>query len=83
PLRSDARRRRELDAAVDKGADAEWAVKKSIEKWAEQFAARTDNYLHERAGDVRTRGPRLLFHLDESVQGPTAWPERFIRVADE
>ncbi len=28
-------------------------------------------------------GQRLLFHLDDSVQGPNAWPERFILVADE
>ncbi|VEB54603.1 phosphoenolpyruvate-protein phosphotransferase [Salmonella enterica subsp. enterica] len=34
-------------------------------------------------GDLRTLGQRLLFHLDDSVQGPNAWPERFILVADE
>lgn len=67
----------------DEGAVAEWAVKKIIEKFAEQFAALTDNYLKERAGDLRTLGQRLLFHLDDSVQGPNAWPERFILVADE
>ncbi|EHY9173540.1 phosphoenolpyruvate--protein phosphotransferase [Salmonella enterica] len=82
-LLSDARLRRELFAEVDKGAVAEWAVKKIIEKFAEQFAALTDNYLKERAGDLRTLGQRLLFHLDDSVQGPNAWPERFILVADE
>ncbi|ONF80990.1 phosphoenolpyruvate--protein phosphotransferase PtsP [Salmonella enterica subsp. enterica serovar Typhimurium] len=75
-LLSDARLRRELFAEVDKGAVAEWAVKKIIEKFAEQFAALTDNYLKERAGDLRTLGQRLLFHLDDSVQGPNAWPER-------
>ncbi|EAA8174301.1 phosphoenolpyruvate--protein phosphotransferase [Salmonella enterica] len=82
-LLSDARLRRELFAEVDKGAVAEWAVKKIIGKFAEQFAALTDNYLKERAGDLRTLGQRLLFHLDDSVQGPNAWPERFILVADE
>lgn len=71
-LLSDARLRRELFAEVDKGAVAEWAVKKIIEKFAEQFAALTDNYLKERAGDLRTLGQRLLFHLDDSVQGPNA-----------
>ncbi|EBJ0300689.1 phosphoenolpyruvate-protein phosphotransferase PtsP [Salmonella enterica] len=82
-LLSDARLRRELFAEVDKGAVAEWAVKKIIEKFAEQFATLTDNYLKERAGDLRALGQRLLFHLDDSVQGPNAWPERFILVADE
>lgn len=44
-LLSDARLRRELFAEVDKGAVAEWAVKKIIEKFAEQFAALSDGYL--------------------------------------
>lgn len=49
-LLSDARLRRELFDEVDKGAVAEWAVKKVIEKFAEQFAALTDGYLKERPG---------------------------------
>ncbi|MCW1900538.1 phosphoenolpyruvate--protein phosphotransferase [Klebsiella oxytoca] len=80
---SDARLRRELFAEVDKGAVAEWAVKKIIEKFAEQFAALSDGYLKERAGDLRTLGQRLLFHLDDSIQGPNTWPERIVLVADE
>lgn len=82
-LLSDARLRRELYAEVDKGAVAEWAVKKIIEKFAEQFAALSDGYLKERAGDLRTLGQRLLFHLDDSIQGPNTWPERIVLVADE
>ncbi|EGT3584262.1 phosphoenolpyruvate--protein phosphotransferase [Klebsiella oxytoca] len=82
-LLSDARLRRELFAEVDKGAVAEWAVKKIIEKFAEQFAALSDGYLKERAGDLRTLGQRLLFHLDDSIQGPNIWPERIVLVADE
>ncbi|MGP6937493.1 phosphoenolpyruvate--protein phosphotransferase [Klebsiella pneumoniae] len=82
-LLSDARLRRELFAEVDKGAVAEWAVKRIIEKFAEQFAALSDGYLKERAGDLRTLGQRLLFHLDDSIQGPNTWPARIILVADE
>ncbi|MGF7567416.1 phosphoenolpyruvate--protein phosphotransferase [Klebsiella pneumoniae] len=82
-LLSDARLRRELFAEVDKGAVAEWAVKKIIEKFAEQFAALSDGYLKERAGDLRTLGQRLLFHLGDSIQGPNTWPARIILVADE
>lgn len=54
-----------------------------IEKFAEQFAALSDNYLKERAGDLRALGQRLLFHLDDANHGLNAWPERFILVADE
>ncbi|MFJ2974360.1 phosphoenolpyruvate--protein phosphotransferase [Kluyvera sp. NPDC087067] len=82
-LLSDASLRRELFAEVDKGAVAEWAVKKIVEKFAEQFAALSDGYLKERAGDLRTLGQRLLFHLDDTTTGANAWPERFILVADE
>ena len=82
-LLSDTRLRRELFAEVDNGSVAEWAVKTIIEKFAEQFAALSDNYLKERAGDLRALGQRLLFHLDDSIQGPNAWPERFVLVADE
>ncbi|ENZ8141337.1 phosphoenolpyruvate--protein phosphotransferase [Klebsiella aerogenes] len=82
-LLSDARLRRELFDEVDKGSVAEWAVKKVIEKFAEQFSALSDGYLKERAGDLRTLGQRLLFHLDDTTQGPNTWPERIILVADE
>ncbi|WP_434638997.1 phosphoenolpyruvate--protein phosphotransferase [Klebsiella sp. I138] len=82
-LLSDARLRRELFAEVDKGSVAEWAVKKIIEKFAEQFAALSDGYLKERAGDLRTLGQRLLFHLDDTTQGPNTWPARIVLVADE
>jgi len=82
-LLSDASLRRELFAEVDKGAVAEWAVKKIVEKFAEQFAALRDGYLKERAGDLRTLGQRLLFHLDDTTTGANAWPARFVLVADE
>lgn len=82
-LLSDTRLKRELFAEVDGGSVAEWAVKTVIKKFAEQFAALTDGYLKERAGDLRTLGQRLLFHLDDTIQGPNTWPERFVLVADE
>ncbi|MFK3712824.1 phosphoenolpyruvate--protein phosphotransferase, partial [Leclercia adecarboxylata] len=82
-LLSDARLRRELFDEVDNGSVAEWAVKKIVEKFAEQFAALTDGYLKERAGDLRTLGQRLLFHLDDTIQGANTWPPRFVLVADE
>ncbi|RPH27231.1 phosphoenolpyruvate-protein phosphotransferase PtsP [Buttiauxella warmboldiae] len=82
-LLTDARLRRELFEEVDKGSVAEWAVKKVIEKFAEQFASLSDSYLKERAGDLRTLGQRLLFHLDDTIQSPNTWPERFVLVADE
>ncbi|MCS5881655.1 hypothetical protein LNP17_25355 [Klebsiella variicola subsp. variicola] len=71
---------------MPKSTKARWPSgrsKKIIEKFAEQFAALSDGYLKERAGDLRTLGQRLLFHLDDSIQGPNTWPARIILVADE
>ena len=82
-LLSDASLRRALFTAVDKGSVAEWAVKTVVEKFAEQFAALSDGYLKERAGDLRALGQRLLFHLDDTTQGANGWPQRFVLVADE
>ncbi|WP_437612830.1 phosphoenolpyruvate--protein phosphotransferase [Erwinia sp. V71] len=82
-LLTDARLKKDLFAAIDDGSVAEWAVKTVIEKFAAQFASLQDNYLRERAGDLRVLGQRLLFHLDDSLQGNNTWPERFVLVADE
>ena len=82
-LLNDARLKRELFAQIDQGAVAEWAVKKVVEEFAAQFASLQDTYLRERGSDLRALGQRLVFHLDDSIQGNTQWPERFILVADE
>jgi len=82
-LLSDARLKKDLLAEIDAGSVAEWAVKTVIEKFAAQFASLQDSYLRERAGDLRVLGQRLLFHLDDMIQGTNTWPERFILVADE
>jgi phosphotransferase system enzyme I (PtsP) len=82
-LLNDARLKRELFAQIDQGAVAEWAVNKVVEEFAAQFASLQDTYLRERGSDLRALGQRLVFHLDDTIQGNTQWPERFILVADE
>ena len=81
-LLSDNRLKKDLYAEIDAGSVAEWAVKKVIEKFAAQFASLQDSYLRERSGDLRVLGQRLLFHLDDSVQSTSTWPEKFVLVAD-
>lgn len=82
-LLSDVNLRRELYAEIEKGAVAECAVRKVIEKFAARFARLNDGYLKERAVDLRTLGQRLLFQLDDTILGPNTWPARFVLVADE
>lgn len=82
-LLNDARLKRELFAEIDAGSVAEWAVKQVIEAFAAQFATLQDTYMRERASDLRALGQRLLFHLDDTTQGASQWPARFVLVADE
>jgi phosphotransferase system enzyme I (PtsP) len=82
-LLNDARLKRELFAEIDAGSVAEWAVKQVIEVFAAQFASLQDTYMRERASDLRALGQRLLFHLDDTSQSNTQWPERFVLVTDE
>ncbi|PVZ82462.1 phosphoenolpyruvate-protein phosphotransferase PtsP [Serratia sp. S1B] len=82
-LLNDARLKRDLFTEIETGSVAEWAVKQVIEAFAAQFAALQDTYLRERASDLRALGQRLLFHLDDTTQGATQWPARFVLVTDE
>ena len=82
-LLSEPRLKKSLLAEIEQGIVAEWAVKVVIEKFAAQFLELKDNYLRDRANDLRELGQRLLFHLDDSLQGSNSWPERFVLVADE
>ncbi len=82
-LLNDARLKNDLLSEIEEGSVSEWAVKKVIERFAARFASLQDSYLRERAGDLRVLGQRLLFHLDDTMQGTNSWPPRFILVADE
>ncbi len=82
-LLNDPRLKQDLLARIHQGDVAEWAVKVVIEQYATQFARLQDPYLRERSLDIRELGQRLLFHLDDTLQGNNNWPERFILVADE
>ncbi|BAO00121.1 phosphoenolpyruvate-protein phosphotransferase [Candidatus Pantoea carbekii] len=82
-LLSDVRLKKDLFNQIDHGAVAEWAVKTVIEKLIIQFNKLQDQYLRERAADLRVVGQRLLFHLDDNVVNTNTWPEYFILVAEE
>ncbi len=56
---------------------------KIIEKFAEQFAALSDGYLKERAGDLRTLGPASAVPSRRQYSGAQHRPARIILVADE
>ncbi len=55
---------------IAKGSSAEWALRVAVDEYVARFRAMRDEYLRERAVDVRDAGQRVLRHLlgiDEEV----------------
>jgi len=48
---------------IDKGISAEGALKTVVHDYVQRFEAMTDDYLRERAADVREAGQRILWFL--------------------
>ncbi len=82
-LLNDPQLRQKMTGVIQQGYVAEWAVKVVIEKFSAQFSSLKDNYMRERASDLKALGQRLLFHLDDDLSTTNTWPDRFILVADE
>ncbi|MGL5007432.1 MAG: phosphoenolpyruvate--protein phosphotransferase [Plesiomonas sp.] len=82
-LLSDIALRKAMAEQLDQGVVAEWAVRKTFEHFAEQFANLSDPYLRERANDMRTLAHRLLFHLMDVPESEWNLPAQFILVTDE
>ncbi|MGL4957964.1 MAG: phosphoenolpyruvate--protein phosphotransferase [Plesiomonas sp.] len=82
-LLSDMALRKAMAEQLDQGVVAEWAVRKTFEHFAEQFAGLPDPYLRERANDMRALAQRLLFHLMDVPESEWTLPEHFILVTDE
>ncbi|MGL5044057.1 MAG: phosphoenolpyruvate--protein phosphotransferase, partial [Plesiomonas sp.] len=82
-LLSDMALRKAMAEQLDQGVVAEWAVRKTFEHFAEQFAGLPDPYLRERANDMRALAQRLLFHLMDVPESEWNLPEHFILVTDE
>jgi len=55
---------REVELAIEEElVNAEWAIRKVIDKWKKVFASLTDPYLRERGQDVDIVGERILAKL--------------------
>src|SRR6185369_13869193 len=53
----------EVGGEIDKGISAEGALKTVVHDYVQRFEAMTDDYLRERAADVREAGQRILWFL--------------------
>lgn len=73
----------DLNAKIEQGDRADWAVRQVIEIYAERFAQMTDSYLRERSNDMRELGQRLLYFLHNNEVRETAFKRPVILVVRE
>lgn len=75
--------RADLNAQIEKGDRADWAVRQVIEIYSDRFAKMTDAYLRERSNDIKELGQRLLYFLHNSEVRETSFKHPVILVVRE
>lgn len=66
--------------------DQQWApgaLRQTVEEHVRVFDAMDDQYLRERASDIRDLGRRILMHLQEENSTPVFYPDNTVLVGDE
>ncbi len=74
---------REITANIEKGWSAESALKLVVDGYVMQFEALDDEYLRERAYDIKDLGNRLLNNMQQVVEQEQPKPKQFILVAED
>ena len=75
--------RQEILGKISQGWQAESALKLVIEHYVIQFDAIDDDYLKERASDIRDLGNRLLQNLQQQHSHKLSLPKNFILLAED
>jgi len=73
----------EVEQTINEGWRAQTALKKVVEQLVEQFENLDDDYIRERASDVRDLGQRILSHLQDRSRRHLETPAKCILVADD
>ena len=68
---------------IQQGQWAPAALRDTIEAQAQAFTRMPDQYLRERATDVRELGQRILKHLQPDVVRPAAYPRQTILIGSD
>ncbi|MEJ2765466.1 phosphoenolpyruvate--protein phosphotransferase [Photobacterium sp. MCCC 1A19761] len=82
-LLNDPMLRKDLFARVASRDMAEWAIRQVVEAYSDRFANMKDDYLKERAQDIRELGQRLLFFLYNSEVHERDWDEPVVLLTRE
>lgn len=68
---------------IKSGQWAQGALRQVVEKHLQRFERMDDDYLSERAADIRDLGRRLLSHIQQADQQTLAYPDNCILVGEE
>ncbi len=82
-LLNDPMLRKDLFAKIVGGDQAEWAIRQVVEAYSDRFANMKDDYLKERAQDIRELGQRLLFFLHNDDVTEYQWDEPVVLLTRE
>jgi phosphotransferase system enzyme I (PtsP) len=82
-LLNDPMLRNDLKEKVQKGDRADWALRQIVETYVSRFSAMADNYMRERAQDMKELGQRLLFFLYNMEHEELEFEEPIILVVRE
>lgn len=73
----------EVTERIRKGVGAAYAWSEVILEHERNFSSMSDNYLRERAADIRDLGRRVLAYLQESTQHCRVFPANAVLVGEE
>lgn len=73
----------EVQQRINQRWTAESALKQIVDGYILQFESLEDNYLRERASDIRDLGNRLLLNLQALTTSPKRLPDEFILLAND
>lgn len=73
----------EMNAEIKNGQWAQGALRKVINRHIQQFEAMEDDYLRERAADLRDLGRRVLMHLQAVQKTKRTYPKETILIGEE
>src|SRR5690554_322148 len=73
----------EVISHIQKGLWAQSALKRVIQEYVRHFELMGDDYLRERAVDIKDLGRRVLAYLQKNVQEQRTYPKNTILVSEE
>ncbi|MGF1725955.1 phosphoenolpyruvate--protein phosphotransferase [Photobacterium nomapromontoriensis] len=82
-LLNDPMLRKDLFSKISSGDLAEWAIRQVVESYSARFANMKDDYLKERAQDIRELGQRLLYFLYNKEMTEHHWDEPVVLLTRE